>query len=332
MKRNFVYHLRQYLIIFAASLATAVAVEVFLLPTNTIVGGVLGISSILDLLLTQLSVSKWYFSAGIWLLTLNIPIVIYCFCKYRKRFALKTTVYLLLLASELIVFRVCNVANLVKGIMADESGTLDNVLYVLLGGALHGISLPLLLSVNASTGGTDIVGLIVQRYSKKSSSDALRFILLANAIVISVASVVFGVVNRNVGEALNMFIYSIAALFVCQIVQEAIFKGFSSAIELEITTEKPDEMTRALTTELKHGLTSVKVVGGYSHREREMILCVIHKAQLVKARRIINHVDPNAFAYVENVKEVIGKGFANKEIELEQDDDAVKPQDDNDNN
>ncbi len=320
-KRTFAYNLRQYLLIFCASICTAVAVEVFLLPANVIQGGVLGISSTLDLLLTGLSASKWYLSAGLWLIALNIPILIYCFCRYRTRFAVKTTVYLLMLATELVVLRVLNVAELVKGIMASESGDLDKVLYVILGAALHGLSLPLILSVNASTGGTDIVGLIVQRYSKKSSSDAMRFILLANAVVITVASVVYGIVNKTVAEAVNMFIYSIAALFVCEIVQEVIFKGFSSAIELEITTDKPEEMTDALTSQLKHGLTSVKVMGGYSHQEKIMLLCVINKSQLVKARRIINHVDPTAFAYVENVKEVIGKGFANKENELEEEND-----------
>lgn len=323
-KRSFVYNLKQYLLIFLASLATAVSVEVFLLPANAIVGGVLGVSSILDLLLTGLE-SRWYFSSGIWLIVLNIPIIIYCFLIYRRRFAVKTMVYLLLLGTELIALRECRVAELVKTVMTKEGDTYDKVLYVLLGGALHGVSLPILLSVNASTGGTDIVGLIVQKDSKKSSSDAMRFILLANAVVITVASVVLGLVNKDATEGIDMFIYSMAALFICEIVQEAIFKGFSSAIELEITTDKPLEMTQELTTQLKHGLTSVKVVGGYSHVEREMLLCVIHKSQLVKARRIINHVDPNAFAYVENVKEVIGNGFANKEIELEQEDETDSP-------
>ena len=327
-RRGFVYNLRQYLIIFCASVATSVAVEVFLLPTNSIIGGVLGLSSILDILLTGLSADKWYFSAGIWIVAVNIPIMIYCFCRHRRRFALKTTVYLLMLAAELIVLRVCSVAELVRGVMSVD-GTEDKLLYVLLGGALHGISLPLLLSVNASTGGTDIVGLAVQKYSKKSSSDAIRFILIANALVIALSSVAYGLINKTAGEAINMFIYSMAALFVCEIVQEFIFKGFSSAIELEITTEKPTEMAQELTSQLRHGLTSVKVVGGYSHMEKEMLLCVIYKSQLVRARRIINHVDPNAFAYVENVKEVLGKGFANKEIELEQEENAVAESDEN---
>ncbi len=326
VKRSFAYNLKQYLIIFVASVATAMAIEVFLLPTDTLVGGVLGISGILDLLLTELSPQKWYLSAGLWVLALNVPIIIYSFCTFRRRFAVKTTVYLVMLSCELVVLRVCNVAEFVKGVMAGDGDTYDKVLYVLLGAVLHGLSLPMLLSVNASTGGTDIVGLMVQRHSKSSSSDAIRIILMSNALIILLSALTYGLVHKSAAEGVNMAVYSIAALFICEIVQEAIFKGFSSAIELEITTDKTAEMTEALTTELKHGLTSVKVMGGYSHQERNMLLCVIYKSQLVRARRIINRVDPAAFAYVENVKEVLGKGFANKEIELEEDESSTDQQ------
>ena len=317
MKRTFIYNLKQVLIIFCASLASAVAVEVFLLPVNAIVGGALGIASFLDIILTELTAAKWYLSAGLWLVVINIPIVVYCFIKYRRRFAVKTLVYLLLLAAMLILMRVLNVAEFVKGFMVKDNYIGDKVLYVILGGALHGVSLPMLLSVNASAGGTDIVGLIVQRHSKKSSSSAMRFILAADAVVVVIASVIYWIVYNNATEAINMLIYSVSAIFICEIVQEIIFKGFSSAIELEVTTDKPEEMAEALKEGLKHGVTTVKVVGGYSHQEKTLILCVINKSQLVKARRIINKVDATAFAYVENVKEVIGKGFANKEIELE---------------
>ena len=316
-KKGFAHNLKQILIIFCASLATAVAVEVFLLPADAIIGGVLGIASILDILLTNLSPDKWYMSAGLWILAINVPIMIYTFLRFRRRFAVKTLIYVLFVAADLVVLRVVGVAELVQKVMAIDSEVTDKVLYVLLGGALHGLSMPLLMSVNASTGGTDIVGLIIQRHAKKSSSSAMRFILIANAVVITIASVVYWAVMRNIGEAVNMFIYSISALFICEIVQEFIFKGFSSAMELEVTTDKPTEMADALKEGLGRGVTTVKVVGGYSHQEKTMILCVINKSQLVKARRIINKVDPTAFAYVENVKEVIGKGFANKEIELE---------------
>lgn len=319
MKKVFLYNFKQVLIILFASLATAISLELMLLPDNVLVGGVLSVASILDILLTRLDASKWYMSIGLWQLVINIPIIIYCFFHYRRRFSVKTMIYVLFVAVELVLLRVFNVAELFKNVMTTDDAQYDKVLFVLLGGALHGLSLPMMLSVNASTCGSDIVGLIVQRHSKKSSRDAMRLILATNLIILTIASVVFYVVDKDAGEAVNMFIYSVSAMFLGEIVQEIIFKGFSAALELEITTDKPEEMAEALQQGLKHGVTNVKVVGGYSHQERTLILCVINKSQLIKARRIINKVDPNAFAYVENVKEVIGKGFTNKENELEQD-------------
>ena len=203
-------------------------------------------------------------------------------------------------------------------------GEKDKVIYVILGGALHGVSLPIMLSVNASTGGSDIVGLMMQKRSKQSSSIAMRVVMLTNVAVVFLASVAAYLVKKDISHAVNMFIYSVAAMFVCEIVQEGIFKGFSAALELEITTEKPQEMANALQAGLKHGVTKIKVVGGFSQSEKIMILCVVNKQQLTHARKIINEVDPKAFAYVENVKEVLGKGFANKEIELDEEESASK--------
>lgn len=320
MKKTFTHNLRQVLIIFCASLATAISVEVFLLPSDALVGGVLGISSILDILLTNLDSSLWFLSVGLWQLVINVPIIVYCFLRYRKRFAVKTMIYVIMLAIELVVLRLFNVGEIFKSVMSADPSNHDMVIYVLLGGALHGVSLPMMLSVNASTCGSDIVGLIVQKHSKKSSSVAMRFIFAVNVTLIVLASVAYYIVKDNGAEAVNMFIYSLAAMFLGEIVQETIFKGFSSAIEMEVTTDKPEEMAEALKTSLKRGVTTVKVMGGYTKQEKTLILCVISKSQLIKARRVINQVDPNAFAYVENVKEVIGKGFVNKETELDEND------------
>jgi len=305
---------KQTLIIFGAALATALSVEVFLLCSDVVIGGALGVASILDILLCT-GASKWYFSAGVWLIALNVPIIIYCFVTFRKSFAIKTLLYLVFLAVTMIVFKVTNLSYHIENLMYGD-GDKDKVIYVILGGALHGVSLPMLLSVNASTGGSDIVGIMVQKRSKKSSSLAMRVIMATDMAVVLVSSVVLGLVRKDVSAAIEMFIYSVAALFICEIVQEGIFKGFSAAMELEITTDKPVEMAEALQKGLKHGTTTVKVIGGYTHQEKTMILCVVNKSQLTHARRIIRQVDENAFAYVENVKEVLGKGFANKENDL----------------
>lgn len=314
-KRIALYNLKQIALIFVAALSTAVAMELFLLPSNVVTGGALGIASILDILLCADS-SNWYFSAGIWLVAINVPVLIYCFVCFRRRFAVKTMLYVLFLAVLLVALRLLNFSDKFERLMYGD-GTKDKVIYVILGGALHGISLPVVLSINASTGGSDIVALIVQKRTHKSSSVAMRLIMVTSLAIVMVSSLVFGLVTKQVEEAVNMFIYSVASIFICEIVQEWIFKGFSAALELEITTDKPAEMAEALQNGLKHGTTAVKVMGGFSHHEKTMIICVVNKSQITHARKIINQVDPQAFAYVENVKEVVGKGFANKENDLE---------------
>ena len=324
MKKAFWYNFKQLLVILLASLATAVSIELLLLPSNVVCGGALGVAGILDILLTGTDPAKWFMSVGIWLIVANFPIIISTFFFFRKRFAIKTMLYVLFLGAELIVFRVCNLSEVFKHVMVAEGEEMYKVLYVLLGGALNGVSLPLMLSVNASTGGSDIVGLIAQRHTKKSGSDAMRVILATNVGIVLLSAVAYYIVTRSGEEAINMFVYSVAAMFIGEIVQETIFKGFSAAVELEVTTEKPIEMSQALQNELKHGTTTVKVVGGYSHKEKNMVLCIINKRQLTRARRIISQVDPSAFAYVENVREVIGMGFANKEMEMEENHEADK--------
>lgn len=310
------YRIRQYVIIILAALASAVSLEIFLLPSNVVVGGTLGLSAILDIVLTTNNPQHWFFSAGIWLVILNVPFCIYTFVHFRRRFAAKTTLYVVALSLSLLILRLTNVAQIFEQLVSN--GQSDRVILVLLGGALHGVSLPLVLSQNASTGGTDVVGLMMQRHSHKSSRMAIRLILLVNIMVVLVASLILLAVTKDTAQAINTFIYSVAAMFICEIVQEGIFKGFSSAVELEITTDKKAEMMEALKDGLKHGVSTIRVTGGYSGQEKSLILCVIQKNQLITARRIIHQIDPDAFAYVENVKEVIGKGFANKEIEIEQ--------------
>ncbi len=311
------HNIKEFLILLVATTLTALSVEVFLIPADVVVGGAIGIASALDILL---STNTLFLSSGVWVFVLNIPIIIYCFLRYRRRFAVKTFLYVLILSLELLVLRAFDVSTIMGKLLNRADGVTDKVMYTLVGAGLQGLALPLMLSINSSTGGSDIVGMILQQRTKRSSSESMRAIFIANMIVIAITAVVANFV-RSTQLAVDMVVYSIVGLFVCEIVQEFIFKGFSSAVELEITTDKAEEMAERLRSELKRGTTLLKVEGGYSHMEKRMVLCVVHKRQLTRARRIINEVDPMAFAYVENVKEVIGKGFRNKELELQNDED-----------
>lgn len=313
---NIKLKIKNIVVILFAAFCSAVSLELFLIPSDVVIGGASGISSILDILFTNnMDSSLWYLSAGVWVFAINIPVIIYCFVSLRKGFALRTLLYVAFMSAMLIVLRITNVSHLVDSVINSNNAG-DKVVYVIMGGALHGVCLPLVLSVNGSTGGSDIIGLIVQKHSKTGGRYVLRSIFIANLVILALSSLAYGFV-KGATAGINMFIYSVAAQFVCEIVQETIFKGFSAALELEITTDKSDAMREALISEIKHGVTTIRVVGGYSKQEKKMVVCVINRRQLVQARKIIHRVDPQAFAYVENVKEVIGKGFANKEEELD---------------
>ncbi len=310
MKKTIVTNkLRNIAIIFISALMTSFPLEILLIPANVIIGGASGVAIVLDMFVSD---GKWYLSAGMWVLLINIPIIIYCFIRYQKKFALKTLLYVAFVVAQMLTFRVTGLAQIVGTYLGGTDGA-NRVIYTLAGGAIQGLSLPLMLSIDGSTGGSDIVGMILRRYTKRSATDGLRAILYFNIGVVAIASICQYIVFDDATKAFNTFIYSISAIFISEIVQEFVFKGFSAAYELEITTDIPEEMAAKLREELKHGTTMIKVVGGFSHTEKTMVVCVVEKRQLMTAKRIIRQVDEKAFAYVEPVSEVMGKGFINKE-------------------
>ena len=317
-KYSFKYNFKQFCVIFASAFLLAFALEGFLLNNDVIIGGVSGISSLLDIVLSK---DAWYFSAGVWVVVLNLPILIFCFVKMPRRFAVKTTLYVVLLGAMLVAFRLVTISGetlssfLEKCLFAKESGE-SVVVCTLIGGALHGFSLPLMLSISGSTGGSDILGMLYQRKGNRSGNQSMRFVLLFNFVIVALGSLVVYLVSKDVSRAVNMLIYSSTAIIIGEIVQETVFKGYSSAVEIEVTTDYPEKMATALREGLNHGVSIIKVQGGYSKQEKFMVVSVIDKRQLQRAKRIVKRTDENAFAYVEQVKEVIGKGFTNKEEEI----------------
>ena len=90
--------------------------------------------------------------------------------------------------------------------------------------------------------------------------------------------------------------------------------GFQSAIEFRIITDKPEEMAQALMRELHHGVTSIPATGMYTKSTHSMLLCVVNRRQVVTLKRIMKSIDPDAFAVLANVSQVLGLGFYTEEL------------------
>ena len=149
---------------------------------------------------------------------------------------------------------------------------------------------------------------------------SMRVILYIDLATILVAALVSQFFIKGEGfDGFSVFVYSIATQIASEIVQEMIYKGYSSAMGLNIVTSKPVEVSEALKTKLGRGVTNIRVEGAYSHEEKTMVMCVVYKRQLNRAKHIIKETDENSFATVFTVREVVGKGFKNTETELEED-------------
>lgn len=293
MKKNF-FHVA--LMVALSSFLRAVAMQLFLLPNSILVGGVLGVAGTLDLLF-----EAEIFRAAYWLIFLNVPLLIASYFTLGKRLTWKTLANVLTTAVFMLLIDYYNLAEMLGTVGAE-----NKVLYAIIGGALFGMALPLMLSVQGSTGGSDIISLLIRKSSTKS---VMRINLYISVVTIALGALVL--------QDFDVFVFSIVTLFCSQTTEEQIFRGYSSAIAIEIVTEKPEEVSQRLMKELKHGVTSVSITGMYSLTNKTQLICVMNRRQLSLARRIMREIDPNAFAYVVRVKEVVGRGFVNKEEDLE---------------
>ncbi len=297
-KHKHVFKTKSFLQTALSALARAVGVQLFLIPNSIILGGAIGISSILEI-----TVGQEFFSACYWLVIINAPLLILAYFKIGKNWAMRTAVNVLLTALFMWVIRFTNLAEIL-----DTTNSQYKVLYAIIGGVLSGIALPTMFNVHGSTGGSDIIALMI-RDKAKGSSRVMRMILYMD-IAVSAA-------GATILWNFEVFVFSIIALLASEVAGELIYRGYSSALVLEIVTEKPEEVSRALMEQLKHGVSNIRIKGAYTNTEKTMVLCVIFKRQVVTARRIIRTIDQTAFAYILNVKEVVGRGFKNTEEEFE---------------
>ena len=166
---------------------------------------------------------------------------------------------------------------------------------------LNGIGLGIIFRINGTTGGTDLIGLLVNKFLPSISIAVLMGI--ADFIVIFLS----GIVSKEIEIAL----YSGLALFLTVKVTDFIVDGFNYSRSFTIISNKSDEITYSIMDKLERGVTILKGEGGYTKNEKDIILVVVSKRQVVTLKKIIKSIDPYAFIIVSDVHETLGEGFSN---------------------
>ena len=273
--------LKDYTILTAATLILVVGVYVFKFPNNFSFGGVTGIAVVLGKL-GGLTPSSYTF-------IINMALLVLGFIFLGKDFGIKT-VYVSVLTS---------VGLSLAEVWFPMSGPLTNepVLELIFGIVLPALSAAILFNVGASSGGTDIVAMILKKYTSFNIGTALLLVDVA----IAISS--FFVFDAQTG------LFSVTGLMAKSLVIDGVIENINLCKYFTIICEYPEPICDYITGELHRGATIYRAEGAYTHTEKTVILTAMKRSQAVQLRNFVRRTEPTAFITITNSSEIIGKGF-----------------------
>ena len=177
----------------------------------------------------------------------------------------------------------------------------DLLLVALYGGILQGVGIGLVFLGGGTTGGTDMLAAIIQKYlNHYSIAQIMQFI---DGAIVLIGMYVFGVERA---------LYAIIAVFLVTKVSDGIIEGLKFSKSVYIITDKPKAISEMVMNDLDRGITGISAKGMYSGEDKLMLFCVVGKKELVQLKEKIDEIDPDAFVIVGDAREVHGEGFIEK--------------------
>ena len=262
----------------------SIGISQFLLPNKLSTGGFSGIATIAFYLF------KW--PMGRTILLLNIPCFVFAFIRIGKEFVIKSIIGTMLLSFFIDFFE------------KYSAWTNDRVLACIYGGVLIGIGTAIILRSNGSTGGSDLVSVVIKSFNTKLSTS--NIIVIFDVIVITLNVIAF--------KELEIGLYSAIAIFIMGKMIDIVFEGIGFSKMIFIISDKYDEISKKIGENIKRGTTGIYSKGMYTNKEKTMVMCIVSRGEVIEVRNIANEIDKSAFIVITNVREVFGNGFKRQQI------------------
>lgn len=270
-------------------LILAAGVALFKAPNNFATGGVSGISIIISRFITPLVP---FLTQSVIMFIINALLIVIGFIFLGKGCTFKTVYCSLLYSAEMWVFETVFGALNIALPMTGE--TFLEFLYAML---LTGIGSAILFNCSASSGGTDIIALIIKKYTKLNIGKAL---FVTDCLIASSTFFVFGI---------RTGLYSILGLFFKAFLVDSVIESIGKSKFVKIITANPDLIAPFILDGIHRSFTSYKATGGYTGEDKTVMLIVCKRAEALKLKIKIKQVDPLAFVIITDTNEIIGKGF-----------------------
>ena len=169
---------------------------------------------------------------------------------------------------------------------------------------LTGIGSAIIFKCHASSGGTDIVALILKKHTQMNVGTAL---LCTDFLIAATTFLRF--TDNGVELAAQTGLFSLLGLFAKVFVVDDIIDSINLCKAFTIITTRPDEINDYIMNEMKHGATVYPAMGAYSHDEKTVIVTVCRRTEAIRLRKRVNEIDPGAFLIITKTSEILGKGF-----------------------
>lgn len=273
--------IKDFLLIILGGLLQALALRTFLVPSLLVGGGISGLAQLLHYL--------WNLPIGAVTLLGNIPLFI---IGWRflggPRFAVRTI---------LAVFSYTVFVDILVELTGTAPITDDLLLNSLYGGILLGVGLGLVYLGQGTSGGTDILGRILNRRFGMSISLAY---MVTDSFAVILSGFFFG---------WDRALYGLIMIYLSGVAADMISQGTNVIREALIITDKTEGVINAISDVLGRGTTIIDAKGGYTQKDRPMIFCVVTAGEVIRLKTIVQEIDPNAFMVVGHVNEALGEGF-----------------------
>ncbi len=290
----------------------------FLLPYEIVTGGVTGISAIIFYATNAgghgIPINYSYFTINAILLVLALKIL-------GWRFLVKT-IYAILMLSMML--------GVAQDIMTNDDGTMihllgdENFMSLIIGCCFTGTSLAVVFLHNGSTGGTDIVAAIVNKYRNMSLGTVLIFVDLV--IIGSSFPVFIYARDFTVIEAVYKIVFGLCTMVIENFMLDYVMNSRRESVQFFIFSKKYQEIANAIGTEMNHGVTILDGHGWYTGQEMKVLCILARKRESVSIFRLIKMIDPNAFVSQSSVIGVYGEGFDELKVKIKKNEETQKKQ------
>ncbi len=269
------------LLCICGSAVFSVALNMFAVPNGIVLGGLTGLGTIVNHFFPSVPIGSFIF-------VLNVPLFISAKL-FLKKGALSRTVTVTVIFTSFI--------DIGAAVIPPYRG--DTMLSCIFCGILSGLGLALVFLTGATTGGTDIIAMLIK--SKKPAFSMGKIILLLDGMIVLLSGIAYGEIEA--------VMYALIVIFLTSRVIDFVMYGSEHSKMLIIVSEKYEEISDIIMKELMRGVTLLYGKGGYSKEERTLIWCTVRASQVRILQRAVKEIDPKAFIVVSDAGEVIGSGF-----------------------